>query len=182
MAVSLVFDILAALKIIPFEAETVPWAAIIMIILQVAGMTGEFIRIRAQAARLRTDYEKLRAAITDKMRAEPGNLTGDVEKKINTAINYLNNNFTEDISRENLAAAIDIHPDNFSRYFRQHTGKKYSEYINDLRINEAIRLLKETADPVITIAMNVGFNSLRTFNHTLLSITGRTPGDFRKDN
>ncbi len=177
---SLVFDILAAMKIIPYASETVPWAVLIMIILQISGMTREFIKIRAQSARLKTDNEKLRSAITERVKSEPGALTISAEEKINTAIDYLNTNFTGDISRENLAAALGIHPDNFSRYFRQHTGKKYNEYINDLRINEAIRLLKETNDSIITIAMNVGFNSLRTFNHTFLSSTGCTPGDFRR--
>jgi AraC-like DNA-binding protein len=178
--VSAVFDILSALKILPFSAETIPWAILIMIILHVSGLTVEFVRLEAQSVYLKADIEKLRSTISERMKSEPGALTVSVEEKINTAIDYLKKNFTEDISRENLAAALDIHPDNFSRYFRQHTGRKYSEYINDLRVKEAIRLLTETDDPVITIAMNVGFNSLRTFNHTFLSITGRTPGDFRK--
>ena len=177
---SLLFDILAASRILPFEDETVPWAVLIMIIIQVSGMTKEFNEMKSLSVHLKADNENLRNAIKERMRGEQGALTDSVEEKINSAVAYLEKNFTEDISRENLAAALDIHPDNFSRYFRQHTGKKYSEYINDLRIREAIRLLKETEDSVITIAMNVGFNSLRTFNHAFLSITGRTPGDFRK--
>lgn len=180
IASSIVFDILAAMKVIPYDAETAPWALLAMIILQISGMTREFIKIRTQSARLKTDNERLRSVITERIKERPGSLTVSVEEKINSAIDYLNNNFKEDISRENLAAAMDIHPDNFSRYFRQHTGKKYSEYINDLRIQEAIRLLRETDNSIITIAMDVGFNSLRTFNHTFLSSTGRTPGDFRK--
>jgi AraC-like DNA-binding protein len=61
-----------------------------------------------------------------------------------------------------------------------HTGKKYNEYLTGLRVEEAMRLLRETDESIITIAMNVGFGTLRNFNYAFFSATGCTPSDFRK--
>lgn len=50
-------------------------------------------------------------------------------------------NYMENISREGLAGAIDISTDYMSRLFKTYTGKKINEYINDLRIQEAMKKL-----------------------------------------
>lgn len=103
-----------------------------------------------------------------------------LEPKIKEAIIYIHNNFREDISREGLAAMLDIHHDYFSKAFKYYIGKSLNDYIYDLRIKEAIRLLLETEDNIIDIAMNVGFDSVKTFNRAFKKLTGKNPKDFRK--
>ncbi len=179
-ALTTVFDILSAAGIAPGFPKTAQWGILVICIIQVVGMSRYFIKARHRSLHLAVDNEKLRSLLAGRMNEGQYSITESIEGKINTAIAYLHENFKDDISRENLAAALELHPDSFSRYFRLHTGRKYSEYINELRIKEAIRLISETDDSIISIAMNVGYNSLRTFNHSFLSITGRTPGDFRK--
>lgn len=178
--VAAALDIVAVTEAIPDTVEFLPWGIAFYCVIQTVGMSRDFIRIQHRSRHLAVDNEKLRAMLAGRMRAGQAAVTGVIENKINAAISYLRENYAEDISRENLAATLDLHPDSFSRYFRMHTGKKYSEFLNDLRVAEAVRLLTGTDQPVITIAMNVGFNSLRTFNHTFMAATGKKPSDFRR--
>ncbi len=173
-------DIVAVTELIPNTVEYLPWGIMLYCVIQTVGMSRDFIRIQHRSRHLEVDNEKLRTMLARRMKAGQPAVTGEIENKINAAVGYLRENFTEEISRENLAATLDLHPDSFSRYFRMHTGKKYSEFLNDLRVAEAVRLLGQTDQPVITIAMNVGFNSLRTFNHAFLAATGKKPSDFRR--
>ncbi len=173
-------DILSVAEIIPDTVEYLPWGIVLYCVIQTAGMSRDFILIQRRSRSLAVDNKKLRAMLDERMKTGQYTVSGDIGNKINTAIAYLRENYTDDLSRENLAATLDMHPDSLSRYFKLHTGKKYSEFLNDLRIAEAIRQLGQTDQPIITIAMNVGFNSLRTFNHAFMAITGKKPGDFRR--
>ncbi len=102
------------------------------------------------------------------------------EEKIKKAIQYINENYMYDMSRDNLAASIDMHPDSLSRYFKIFTGKKLGEYINEFRVNHAAEKLKETDDNIIDIAFSVGFESLTSFNRAFLKFRGTTPKMYRK--
>jgi AraC-like DNA-binding protein len=148
-------------------------------LVQTVATSRNFIRAHRRSMNVAADNERLRAIIGERMRAGSHAMTDGIEERIESAIGYLRENFKEDISRENLAASLNLHPDNFSRYFKMHTGKKYTDYLMDLRIAEATRLLRETDTPITTIAMDVGFRSLRTFNHVFMNATGRKPSDFR---
>ena len=183
---SAMFDLLLPLffkMLVPLGVPSVslfPMGTLLMCVLQVIDMTREFIRTKHHAAHLAADNETLKALLERRIRSAPHRMTDAIEVKIHAAIEYLHENYREDISRENLSAAIDLHPDNFSRYFKKYTGKKYNEYITGLRITEAMRLLRETDESIIDIAMNVGFGTLRNFNYAFFSVTGHTPSDFRK--
>lgn len=180
MIFAALLDIISAAEMIPDDVDYLPWGIALYCVIQTVGMARDFIRIQHRSRKLAVDNEKLRAAFAGRMRAGQSAVSGEIETKINAAVGYLRENFAGEIARENLAATLDLHPDSFSRYFKMHTGKKYSEFLNDLRVAEAVRLLTRTDQPVITIAMNVGFNSLRTFNHAFLAATGKKPSDFRR--
>ena len=109
-------------------------------------------------------------------------VTPTTEAKLKKAIHFINENFSSDISREGLAAFIDLHPDSFSRFFKQYTDKKIREYINQLRIREAARLLRETESSVMEIASQVGFESLTTFNRAFMKEMQVTPSGYRLHN
>jgi len=118
-------------------------------------------------------------------RAKPGKktteLSGATVQKIQHAVVYIHDNYMHDISREGLAAHIQINADHFGKAFRHYTGKKMNEYINELRIKRAAVMLKESDEAVIHIAFAVGFESLRTFNRAFLKVMGITPTEYRSD-
>ncbi len=106
-------------------------------------------------------------------------VTPATEVKLKKAIDFIQNNFSSDISREGLAALIDLHPDSLSRFFKQYTDKKIREYINELRIHEAAKLLRESDAAVMEIAAIVGFESLTTFNRAFMKEMHVTPTGYR---
>ncbi|MCU0847229.1 MAG: helix-turn-helix domain-containing protein [Spirochaetes bacterium] len=106
-------------------------------------------------------------------------LASPAEEKIKKAIEYINSNYRSEISREGLAAECDMNTDYFSRLFKIYTGKKISDYINELRVIEAAGMLRESGENILNIAYNVGFENLRTFNRAFLKVMNVTPSDYR---
>jgi len=106
-------------------------------------------------------------------------ITGTSEEKLLDVINFINENYKEDISREGLAAAINLNPNYLSSLFNAYMGKKIQEYINSLRIRDAADLVKDTDRKIIDIAYSVGFANLSTFNKAFKKETGKTPKEFR---
>lgn len=107
-------------------------------------------------------------------------ISKSTKEKIDSALIYLNRNFTTPITREALADKLDISPDHFGRSFKQQTGFTLKDYLNDLRIKEAEVQLKKSDISVVDIAYNVGFESLRTFNRAFKKKTGESPSTYRK--
>lgn len=108
------------------------------------------------------------------------NLTSRLEDKIRKAVEYVEYNYKSDISREGLAASVDIHPDNLGRMFIKYSGKKLGDYINELRIKDAARQLIETDKSIPDIAVSVGFENLRSFTRLFPKYMGMTPHNYRK--
>jgi YesN/AraC family two-component response regulator len=59
--------------------------------------------------------------------------------------------------------------------------KNFESFLNYLRINQASRMLLESNDSLVDIAVNVGYNTVKTFNRNFVKLRGVTPGEFRKN-
>lgn len=82
----------------------------------------------------------------------------------------------------NLAALAEGTAYNYvylSRYFRERTGIRFTEYVNRYRINQACYLLKNSEKNILSIAYECGYESLRSFNRNFLSVMRVTPGAYR---
>ncbi len=69
--------------------------------------------------------------------------------------------------------------DHLSRTFRAYTGMKITDYVNRLRVDYASGELAATDRPVIDIALDAGFESLRTFNRVFARVEGTSPTAYR---
>ena len=107
-------------------------------------------------------------------------ITVTTEEKLKSIIVFLGDNYTSDISREGLAAAVGMNPNYFSSQFKEYTGKKINDFINELRVNDAFERLKDPGARIIDVALATGFDSLSTFNRAFRHVTGMTPTDYRK--
>jgi len=67
-----------------------------------------------------------------------------------------------------------------SRALNHGIGKSFNRFINELRVEHAKSLIKESSDNFLNIAMDSGFNSKATFNRVFRDISGETPSAFRK--
>jgi AraC-like DNA-binding protein len=85
------------------------------------------------------------------------------------------------ISLQEVAEKANMSKEAFCRFFKLRTRKTFTQYLQQLRINEAQKLLIETDLSISTIAFQVGFENLSYFNRAFKSILGITPREFRKN-
>ena len=93
---------------------------------------------------------------------------------------FINTHMNDELRLEQLANLVGMAPTAFSRFFKLRTGKNLSEYIVDIRLGQAARLLVDTADSVSEICWNCGFNTLSNFNRLFRKRKGCSPTEFRE--
>ncbi|MCU6710595.1 AraC family transcriptional regulator [Paenibacillus sp. J5C_2022] len=86
----------------------------------------------------------------------------------------------EDLSLTHLGDVFGLSAKYLGRLFREDSGVKFVEYVTEVRIEEAKRLLLESDEPVQHIAARVGYSQALTFIRVFKKQTGLTPGQFRK--
>lgn len=101
--------------------------------------------------------------------------------EINDALTYLNIHFKESPSLQEVANYIHYNPSYFSQVFKKHTGVKYVNYLNNLKINQAKRLLAGSNDSIINVGFLCGFNSTANFFLEFKKSTGVSPYQYRKN-
>lgn len=87
--------------------------------------------------------------------------------------------YRESCTLEGLAAKLHIPEHQISRVINTHFGKGFSEYLNERRIHEAKARLAAESTAVTTIAYDVGFGSIASFNRVFKEMTGQTPSQYR---
>lgn len=86
-----------------------------------------------------------------------------------------------ELSREDLAQIVHLNNARFARMIKENTGTNFNGYINELRINYAIQLLKQHPNYTIrAIADEAGFNSTPILYSMFKKKTGMTPYEFKK--
>lgn len=83
---------------------------------------------------------------------------------------------------EEIADAAGLNVQYFCRYFKKNTGKTVTEYINEIRINHAAKMLLESEDKIIDIAGQCGYDNVGYFIKRFRQCKGITPSDYRKGN
>ncbi len=108
----------------------------------------------------------------------------DVDRRninaIRAILDYCNENYTADITLEDVAANTHMSKYYISHVFSKEMGVGFPQYVNSLRIHDAKELLAKGGMSVTDIAYAVGFNSVRSFNRQFLAESGQTPREFQK--
>jgi two-component system, response regulator YesN len=78
-----------------------------------------------------------------------------------------------------VARAVYLSPNYFSTIFKEMTGEGFSDYLNDIRIQQGKRMLQETELPIKIIVSKVGFKDYNYFNRTFKRIVGIPPAEYR---
>ncbi len=100
--------------------------------------------------------------------------------RINTVYKFLMQNFKQDIHLDEIAAIAHLAPTAFCRFFRQHTGKTFSSFLNELRVRHAGELLHNHEKSITQISYECGYHNPANFNKFFREITGMTPSAYRK--
>ena len=93
---------------------------------------------------------------------------------------YIFKNFNRNISLEEVASIANMSPSSFSRSFKRVNRKTFKEYVNEVRIGYACRLLDENNYHIARVSRESGYNNISNFNRQFKKITGRTPTDYMK--
>jgi AraC-like DNA-binding protein len=94
---------------------------------------------------------------------------------------YVLKNFKEKIMLEEVAEMANLSVSAFSRYFKTRVNKSFSDFLSDVRISHACKLLHEEEMNISEISFECGFFTLSNFNKQFKDRTGKTPLAFKKD-
>ena len=100
-------------------------------------------------------------------------------RRVEKVRQYIDEHYSDQLKLADLAALVGMNPVSFSRFFHQRTGRTLSEYIVDIRLGHAARMLVDTSKTVSEICYGCGFNNLSNFNRTFKARRNCTPRDFR---
>jgi len=100
---------------------------------------------------------------------------------VSKAIDYMKNNYNTRINLDSIVSDIFLSKDYFRQLFKRTTGMSVTDFIQQTRVEEACRLLLTTERTIFDIAGDCGFTDIKFFYKTFKKITGKTPGELRKE-
>ncbi len=100
-------------------------------------------------------------------------------EKISTIYEYVFNNLQSGLSLDEAARLVNMAPGSFCRYFKKKTNQTFLEYVKNVRVGMAARMLLETNHQISRICYDSGYNSLANFNNQFKEIMGKSPSDYR---
>ena len=101
--------------------------------------------------------------------------------RMNKIYRYIMKNFRNKISLEVIADLINMTPSSFSRYFKSRVNKSFSDFIKELRIDYARKLLNENKISINSVSYDSGYTTLSNFNKQFKEVTGKTPLQYRNE-
>lgn len=104
----------------------------------------------------------------------------DDSRRILKVKNYISKNYADELRLPQLAEIAGMSASAFSRFFKLHTGRNLSDYIIDIRLGYASRLLVDTSRSISEISFQCGFNNLSNFNRIFKRKKGCAPSEFRE--
>ncbi len=102
-------------------------------------------------------------------------------RRVQKVQNYINDHYKEEIRLNTLADMVGMTPVSFSRFFKLRTGRSLSDYIIDIRLGFATRLLVDSTMSIAEICYECGFNNLSNFNRIFKKKKNCSPKEFREN-
>lgn len=101
--------------------------------------------------------------------------------RIGMAKEYINDNYARQLSLKEVADAVDLNTSYFSNYFKLKTGKNYTDYLLDVRMDHAIRLLSDPRNKVYEIGLLVGYEDVVSFGRAFKKKYKMSPKQYREN-
>ncbi|MEO8885684.1 MAG: AraC family transcriptional regulator [Mucilaginibacter sp.] len=101
--------------------------------------------------------------------------------RINLIYDYSFAHFKDKILLENIAEIASLTPNSFCRYFKAKTSKTYLQFVSEIRVGHACKLLIEDEISIKQICYESGFNNFSSFHSTFKAITGKTPLGYKQN-
>ncbi len=102
-------------------------------------------------------------------------------KRLDKIISFINKNYTRKITLEEIASYSAMNPSAFCRYFKKETGKSFVNFVTEMRIGYACKLLLMNKLNVSQVGAECGFENISHFNKSFKKVKGYSPSDYRKE-
>lgn len=99
--------------------------------------------------------------------------------QLNKVLNYTFSKASENITIDEVAREASLSRSQFSRYFKERTGKTYINFLNELRIENACSQLMDSKNTIEQICYDVGFQNISNFNRQFRKSKNMTPSEYR---
>ena len=104
-----------------------------------------------------------------------------LQKIMPEILQYIEENYRNPLSLEELAEKSFYNPSYFSRIFKELYGKTLTEYITEKRINEAVKLLEDTSISIEDVCHKIGYSDKKHFYKVFKQKMKLTPGQYRQE-
>ena len=101
--------------------------------------------------------------------------------RLDKIFSYTIENFDDAVTLEAIAGHVNMSVPAFCNYFKKEYKKTYIDFLNEVRMGHACKLLIETAKPVEAICYESGFNTIANFNKQFQKVKNITPSRYRKN-
>ena len=101
-------------------------------------------------------------------------------RRMNDVHAYVLRNFRDNITLDEAAALANMTTTSFSRYFKTHANKTFSDFVSEIRIGHACKLLTGKKIPVSQVADDCGYCTMSNFNRQFKTRTGYSPLEYRQ--
>jgi transcriptional regulator GlxA family with amidase domain len=101
--------------------------------------------------------------------------------RLNKVYDYVLQHFRRKIMLEEMAELLHMTPTSFSRYFTVKNNKPFSQFVSEIRIKHACKLLTETEDSIANICYECGFNTLSNFNKQFKEVMHKKPAEYKHE-
>ena len=101
-------------------------------------------------------------------------------KTICDAMEYVQKNYMAKITLESAAGHVYLTPSHLSKKFKEETGKHFNQYVNEVRIEKAKQMLRDSNAELTDIAFSIGFEDQSYFSRVFRRLEGMTPKEYRR--
>jgi two-component system response regulator YesN len=99
---------------------------------------------------------------------------------ITKAIEYIKLHYREELTLQEVADTIHVSKSYFSNLFKKQSGQNFIDYLIDLRLHEAKRMLVQNEYKIYEVAEKSGFNDVKYFSKLFKKMTQMTPVEYRE--
>jgi AraC-like DNA-binding protein len=103
-----------------------------------------------------------------------------IDRRMEKVLVYINRNYAKNIKLSDIAEIASMNTSAFCRYFKEKSGKSPMDYIQELRVGYACKLLTTVNLDILQICVECGFNTPSYFIKVFKQATGLTPKEYRK--
>lgn len=109
---------------------------------------------------------------------KPGETDGTAYRRMQLVHDYVLGHFPDDLSLDTIADLAGMTPPAFCRYFKARANKTFSEFVSEVRVGHACKLLINGRLNITQVSFESGFRTLSNFNRQFKDITGQTPSNY----